>query len=218
MIVIIYQLSTIDGLLESRVNVSTQTTYPELGREIPYLLENLKIRNIEASCLRLRLRGPTSIVVPRSFATDFFVACLRVYHNNGLLADRHFRGGEELGRFGAAFISFHPATRMLALQRISQLISYYNIQSHRYRIRLIENDAGNMLHLMAAGTTTELTKMLLKCLCNMFTSDFCKRVVFGDLLLHSSYCANYCSVFVPGRHVHKPTFSVFGPGPSWYKN
>jgi hypothetical protein len=107
---------------------------------------------------------------------------------------------------------------MLALQRISQLISYYNIQSHRYRIRLIENDAGNMLHLMAAGTTTELTKMLLKCLCNMFTSDFCKRVVFGDLLLHSSYCANYCSVFVPGRHVHKPTFSVFGPGPSWYKN
>jgi hypothetical protein len=61
---------------------------------------------------------------PRFFATDFLVAGDRAYHINGLLVDRHRRGFEEFGRFDSAFTSFKPASRMLALQRISQMISY----------------------------------------------------------------------------------------------
>ncbi len=52
-----------------------------------------------------------------------------------------------------------------------------------------------------------------------YTADFCKRVFFGDLLLHL-LCELLLQFLYQDGHVrYKPTFSVFVLHvPSWYKN
>jgi hypothetical protein len=102
----------------------TESRFNRLREHRCNLVQNLLLRHIEASCLLFLLRGPALVDGPRSFPTDILLVLVRGYHSNGLLPDRHCRGFEELGRLDSAFILFQPAARMLALQRISQVIRY----------------------------------------------------------------------------------------------
>ena len=108
----------------NRRSWKTESRFNRLRQHRYDLLQNLWFKHIEALYLLHLLHDPASLTVPRSFATDFLVARLRAYHSYGLLVNRHCRGSEVFGRLDSAFRRFQPAARMLALQWISQLISY----------------------------------------------------------------------------------------------